>query len=188
MKEWRTIPGWENYEVSDMGNVRSKDRVSHRRGIQCRLTGKILKPKTEKDGYKNVTLYNGTRTSHKKFPIHRLVAMAFIPNPNEYKYVNHKDEDKGNNVKENLEWCTPKYNSNYGTAIERRVKHQDWKSIADKQSVPVVCKTLSGEVIKRYKSMISAEIDGHKCASISKCCSGKLKTYHGMMWEQCANA
>lgn len=64
---------------------------------------------------------DGVKLDHK---IHRLVAIAFIPNPNNYPMVNHKDENPKNNCVENLEWCDAKYNNNYGTAIERKAEHK----------------------------------------------------------------
>ena len=182
MEEWRTIDGFENYEVSNKGNVRSKDRVVKRRGVDTKLKGMPLK-ESHVNGYVRVTLYNGNRKAHKQIFIHRLVATMFVPNPDNLPYINHKDENKLNNDYRNLEWCTAEYNSNYGTSIARRVAHQDWQSIADKQSIAVVMKDLNGNVIKKYKSMSSAKVDGHNVTGISRCCKGKLATYHGFNWE-----
>ena len=182
MEEWKTIDGFENYEVNNKGVVRSKDRIVKRNGVDTRISGKTLKTNCVK-GYARVTIYNGNRKAHKQFFVHRLVAMMFIPNPDNLPYINHKDENKLNNDYRNLEWCTAKYNSNYGTSIHRRVAHQDWQSIADKQSIAVVMKDLDGKVVKRYKSLSSAKIDNHNVAGISRCCKGKLKTYHGYIWE-----
>jgi len=183
MEIWKTIEGFENYEVSNYGNVRSKDRVVKRRGNDTHLKGMPLKMTTNR-GYSRVTLYNGKRDKHSQFFVHKLVAMAFIPNPDNLPYINHKDENKTNNHVENLEWCTAKYNSNYGTAIERRVAHQDWQSIADKQSIAVIQMDLDGNEIRHYKSMKEAESYGFNSASICKCCSGYLKTYKGYLWKK----
>lgn len=183
MEEWRTIKDFPNYEVSNFGNVRSVDRISARNGSPTRIKGNKLKHCIERNGYHFVTLYNGNRKKHKKISVHRLVAMAFVDNPNKLPYVNHKDETKGNNSTDNLEWCSAKYNSNYGTAIKRRVAHQDWNSIADKQSAPVICMTTDGELVKEYKSMSDATTDGYRVPGISKCCSGYLKTYKGLKWK-----
>lgn len=92
---WRVIPGHENYEVSNLGNVR-KDGI----------TRKLRIPKTG---------YIKTWVDHKLKYVHRLVALAFIPNPNNLPQVNHKDECRTNNCVDNLEWCTSGYNINYGT-------------------------------------------------------------------------
>lgn len=96
MKEWKDIAGYElYYQISNIGQVKRKD------------TGKILKNNI-RNGYEYVTLcVNGQR---KKFYVHRLVAIAFIPNPNSYEQVNHKDGNKSNNKVDNLEWCTQKEN------------------------------------------------------------------------------
>jgi hypothetical protein len=183
MEEWKTIKGFDNYEVSNFGNVRSKDRIAKRNDYDAKLSGQMLKPNVIK-GYLRVTLYNGTRNKHKQFFIHRLVADAFISNPNDLPFINHKDENKMNNHVDNLEWCTAKYNSNYGTAIERRVRHQNWRDIAKKQSVAVVQKDLNGNVIKYYESMSDAEKYGFNIPGVSKCCNGYLKTYKGYVWEK----
>lgn len=181
---WKTVPDFPNYEVSNFGNVRSKDRVSERGGNDARLRGMQLKTHNAR-GYKCVTLYSGCRDKHKQIGVHRLVALAFIPNPDSYPCVNHKDENRENNRVENLEWCTHKYNSNYGTAIERRVKHQDWQSIAMKQSTQIVQCEKDGTPIKTWPSMMECERQtGMKSCSICLACQGKLKTYKGYIWRK----
>lgn len=115
---WKNISYWYGHQISNKGNVRSVDReVNHNCGGIAIKKGKLLKPSLNRRGYYEiVTLINGIKI-HKT--IHRLVAEAFIPNPNNYEYVNHKDENKLNNNVSNLEWCTHKYNCNYGTSVQR---------------------------------------------------------------------
>ena len=113
MEEWRDIKGYEGkYKISSYGKVKS---LKHK-------DEKLLKPSYDKDGYKQVILCDNGKD--KKWFIHRLVAIHFLPNPNNLPQVNHKDEDKANNVVENLEWCTCKYNINYGTAKNKKAKSQ----------------------------------------------------------------
>lgn len=184
LEKWKTVEEFPNYEVSSFGNVRSKDRISTRNGSETRLNVKMLKPRLIK-GYLRVVLYSGNRKTHKAFQVHRLVAAAFIPNPENKPCVNHKDENRCNNCVDNLEWCTHKYNSNYGTAIERRVKHQNWGSIADKQAIAVEQCDKNGNIIKTWPSMIECERQaGFRNGSISKCCAGYLKTYKGYVWRK----
>lgn len=181
---WKTVPEFPNYEVSNFGNVRSKDRISVRRGNPAQLKGQRLKQKCDR-GYMRVTFYSGDREHHREYSVHRLVATLFIPNPDNLPCVNHKDENRSNNHVDNLEWCTYKYNSNYGTSIERRVKHQNWESIARKHSVPVEQCDINGNVIARWDSMIDCERKtGFKSCSISLACSGFLKTYKGYIWRK----
>lgn len=123
MEEFRTIAGYEGlYSVSNLGNVRND------------LTGKILKPQLNHHNYLRVRLWKDAKA--KGYFIHRLVAFAFIPNPDpdNFPEVNHLDEDKGNNCVENLEWCNRKYNANYGTARQRhsetcRIKREKREAI-----------------------------------------------------------
>ena len=124
MKEiWKDIKGYEGiYQVSNMGKVKSLKRTinnSTTYGGKATIKERILKPKKDKDGYEAVGLNKDGK--RKDFRVHRLVADAFIPNPNNYPIVNHKDEVKDNNVVSNLEWCTVRYNNTYGTTCERRV-------------------------------------------------------------------
>lgn len=181
-EKWKTIQEYPNYEVSNRGNVRSKDRIVVRKGHKTILKGKLLKQYCG-GGYMRVALYNGNRGSRVNKSVHRLVAQAFVENPSNLIIINHKDENKLNNNAENLEWCTYKYNSNYGTAIKRRVLNQNWNDISLKLSKPVVQMDKDFNVIAVYKSCVSCKKFGFNSASISKCCTGKLKTYKGYIWR-----
>ena len=153
IEEFRDIPGYEGmYEVSNLGRVRRN--------------GKILKPGKDRYGYLHVDLYkNGTKRT---FTIHRLVAFAFLSNPNKYPEVNHRDEDKTNNCVDNLEWCDSKYNSNYSNAK------------------PVLQFSKNGDFIAEYESGVEAgRITGINNKNISSCCSGRygFKTAGGYLWK-----
>ena len=117
---WKSIQGYEClYEVSNLGNVKSLDRVikSKHNGTTVKK-GRLLTPfYEEKKGYYQVALSKDGK--EKKHRIHRLVALAFLENPFNYTDINHKDEIKTNNNVDNLEWCTRKYNNNYGTKPQR---------------------------------------------------------------------
>lgn len=110
-EKWKNIQGYEEYQVSNTGKVRSLDYRSTSNVEELKLNTNIY-------GYKVVTLCKEGKPKH--YSVHRLVAEAFIPNPNNYPIVNHKDENPSNNKADNLEWCTQEYNVNYGTALERR--------------------------------------------------------------------
>ena len=109
---WRPVVGYEGlYEVSSYGRVRSVDRYVKTCYGSYRLhKGKVLSPGIRPDGYLVVSL------QYKMFRVHRLVAQAFIPNPDNLPQVNHKNEVKSDNCVDNLEWCDATYNNNYGTA------------------------------------------------------------------------
>ena len=116
---WRPVVGYEGlYEVSSYGRVRSVDRYVKSKSESYRLTkGKVLSGSITKDGYVRCLIkVNGVGRS---YFAHRLVAETFIPNPDNLPQINHKDEDKRNNRVDNLEWCTAKYNMNYGSRQER---------------------------------------------------------------------
>ena len=98
VEEWKPIKNYPGYEVSNFGLVRNSN-------------GKILTPEKTKKGYLRVDLSNKEGRKHHK--VHRLVAISFIPNENNYPQINHKDECKTNNRVDNLEWCTNWYNAHY---------------------------------------------------------------------------
>lgn len=117
---WKDINGYEGiYQVSNFGRIKSVERK-----VKCaeKLGGfrlkreKILSTDVGTFGYHRVYMQG------RKYLVHRLVAKAFVPNPQNYTQVNHKDECKGNNNASNLEWCTAKYNSNYGDRTERTAR------------------------------------------------------------------
>lgn len=170
---WKDIKGYEGlYQVSNMGRVRSLDRyVNHNYVNKKLIKSKIRKFSTDKDGYKGVTLCkDGIQKTYK---VHRLVAEAFLQNPNNLPFINHKDEDKTNNRVDNLEWCTHSYNINYGTRN---------KKVSTHFSKPVLQFTKDGEFIKEYKSVTSAEKQ-NLINHISCCCLGKLRHAGGYVWR-----
>lgn len=157
----KDIINFENYKISDDGRVWSKKN------------NKWLKP-IDVNGYKKASLYKNGKEYQRL--VHRLVAEAFIPNPNNYEEINHINEDKSDNRVENLEWCTSSYNINYGTRIERQVN-----SISKK----VFQYSIDNVLLNTYKSCTEAERENpsfnHR--GISYACIGKLKTYKGFKWS-----
>ena len=115
IEEWRPVVGYEGlYEVSNTGQVRSLDKYD---SMNRFLRGRILRLFTDELGYLRAQLYSNSK--RKSFLVHRLVAQAFIPNPDNLPQVNHRDENPSNDNVDNLEWCDGKYNVNYGTRIDR---------------------------------------------------------------------
>ena len=133
IEEWRPVVGYEGlYEVSNTGRVRSVDRYIKNGHSSYRLhKGKVISLLKGEYGYIQVNLYYNGK-NYKKY-VHRLVAQAFIPNPDNLPQINHKDEDKTNNRVDNLEWCTAKYNINYGTrkdkVRETAIKNGYWTGL-----------------------------------------------------------
>lgn len=184
MIEWRDIKNYEGYyKVNNIGEIASVDRVDcrgqHRKGI-------IKKQVIHHSGYAMTQLCKDRKD--KNVYIHRLVAEAFLPNPDNLPCVNHKDECKINNFvylnddgtvdydKSNLEFCTIKYNSTYGTCIERQIKNNP-------KRYEVIQLSLNGDVIKEYFSCNQAEREtGVNHQAISECVNGKRKTAGGYIW------
>ena len=168
MEKWKDIEGYEGlYQVSNMGRVKS---------LNYNRTGeeKILKSRKDRGGYLRVSLSKEGKV--KTFKVHRLVAQAFIPNPNNLPQVNHKDEDKQNNCVENLEWCNRSYNCNYGSRNERMAKSK---------SIPILQFSKTGEFIRKWDSAMQVERElGFNHGSISKCLKGKkYKLVGGYKWR-----
>lgn len=159
-EEWRDIVDYEGlYQVSNLGRVRSL------------ITNKILKQQKDKNGYLFVGIRKNGKRKFKK--IHRLVAEAFLDNPNNLPEVNHKDENKTNNVVSNLEYCDHKYNTNYGTRNIRSKISQSKTVVAYKNGVEVL----------RFSSTAEAQRNGYNSGNISCCCRGIYKQYKGFKWK-----
>ena len=181
VEKWVNIENHPSYFISNFGRVFSKK------------SNKVMKNRVvSKNGYQQITLDNS------QLLVHRLVAQAFIPNPNNLPCVNHKDENPGNNDFRNLEWCTYKYNSNYGTNTIRHSKKMldrynndpDWKSdcikrlaeIQKKKRKRVVQLDKFNNYLKTYESSYATEKDGHLSVHVCDCANGKRKTHHGYKW------
>ena len=181
VEKWVNIENHPRYFISNFGRVFSKK------------SNKVMKNRVvSKNGYQQITLDNS------QLLVHRLVAQAFIPNPNNLPCVNHKDENPGNNDFRNLEWCTYKYNSNYGTNPSRHSKKMldrynndpDWKSdcikrlaeIQKKKRKRVVQLDKFNNYLKTYESSYATEKDGHLSVHVCDCANGKRKTHHEYKW------
>ena len=152
---WKDVPGYSGlYQVSNLGRIKSfMNQYGHGE--------RIIKGEITKTGYIQVSL------NHKRFKIHRLVATAFIPNPESLPQINHKNEIKTDNRVENLEWCTAKYNSNYGTKNIRMAIHR---------GKHVLC-------VETGKTFVSCKQAGRDMkldfSHIAKCCRGELTQHCG---------
>ena len=167
MKEiWKTIKEYPDYGVSNLGNVRHKNRV--------------LRPSISIYGYKVVLLYNhGKRRSHF---VHRLVAFAFIPNPNNLPQVNHINGVKTDNAVTNLEWCNNQQNMKHAHKIGLITKQM--MSQARNHLKKPVLKILNGVVVARYDSLAQAsENEDRKEATISQYCNNYYKDSRGYEWR-----
>lgn len=116
VEEWKDIVIEKNGVIYDYSGLYQVSNIDGK--VRNVKTGKVLKPNKVLHGYSQVGLYKNGKIQF--FKIHRLVATMFIPNPNNLPVVNHKDENPSNNCVDNLEWCTHKYNSNYGTCQQRK--------------------------------------------------------------------
>lgn len=166
LEVWKDIKNYEGfYQGSNLGRVKSLERIDC---IGHHRKERILKPKKDKYGYLQVNLWkNGKK---KTFTVHRLVAEAFIPNPNNLPCINHKDECKTNNNVNNLEWCDNKYNNAYGTRTE-------------KCSKKVLQYDLEGNFIREWESTAECGRNGFIQQAVASCCRGELKKHQGCIWR-----
>lgn len=181
MEEWKDCKGFEGfYQVSNEGRVRSMAVWSHKyQKVLKRKTPHLNSIETTKDGYKRVLLC--LYGVHHHCAVHRLVAQAFIENPHNLPCINHKDENPSNNCVDNLEWCTYKYNSNYGTLPKRISERQINNPVLSRV---VLQYTLNGEFVASYPSIREAErITGIDNTMISRVCRGKSKFAKGYVWK-----
>ena len=185
---WKDIKGYEGkYKVSNLGNVKSLNYCNTN-------TSKILSGAIMPNGYKKICLYKNGK--QKNFLVHRLVADAFIPNPNNLPQINHKDENRANNNVSNLEWCTAKYNSNYGNhkiklsdKIKGKFKGEKnpmygIKGKNNPSSKKVIQYSLNGEFIKKWDCVREAGEELNIFPQhISRVCRGKRKSAKGYIWR-----
>ena len=176
---WKDVVGYEGlYQVSNLGRVKS---VITWNGYEYLKKEKIMKPFENKRGYKSIGFTKDGKTI--TYRLHRIVAQAFIPNPENKPIINHKNGVKSDNRVENLEWCT--YSENTIHAIKTGLMVPK-KGGQDKRSVSVNQFDKSGQFIKKWDSIseIKRELNYDKKAIIS-CCKGKLhyNTAYGYKWE-----
>lgn len=185
VEEWRPICGYEGlYQVSNLGRVKS---LKNNKGI---YREKILIIGKNKDGYLQINLCKEGKM--KTFRVHRLVANAFIENPNEYTTVNHIDENKENNCVDNLEWMNLSQQQRHGTCIKRRVEKIDWKTkvantdykaIAEKQSKRVYQYDKNGKLVAIWESTRECGRNGYNQGNVAACCRGEAKSHRGYIWS-----
>lgn len=191
MKEiWKDIEGYEGiYQISNLGNVKSFDRVV--RGCYNTIAlkkGRVLKKGLDKSGYHHVSLtLNGKA---KTLKVHRLVAKTFILNPRNKPQVNHKNFIRTDNRVTNLEWCTLSENIKHGyhfgniTAIKEMNYMKGRKGKYHHNSKPVFQYDLEGNFIKSYNSVADAHREtGLSIGNIASVCNGRLKKTGGFIWQ-----
>ncbi len=185
-ENWVSVEGYEGlYEVSNFGGIRRIESLVTQKGG---FTGKnftrvykkrLLKPRLPKNGYPYVSLSkNGKRVT---YTVHRIVALHFLDNPNNYPEVNHKDGDKSNNAVENLEWCTSSENKKHCFDIGLRVnefgvKAHNFKGVVEVYKNGIVIDTLQGDLDIRNK--------GYTSCGVSAVLTGRQKTHRGCTFKR----
>ena len=170
---WKDIEGYEGlYKVSNMGRVKS---------LNYRYTGKegILKVVKLNNGYLQVQLCKDGKA--KGYLVHRLVAQAFLFNPNNLPVINHKDENKQNNKVENLEWCSSSYNNSYndkGKKIGKKLRNNP------KRSKPVIgIDKVTGLILEFPSTHEASRQTGINQGNIASCLISKRKSAGGLVWQ-----
>jgi hypothetical protein len=177
MKEiWKDIPGYEGlYQVSNLGRVKSVDRcILDTTGRKQTKPSKMIAQRKRNHRYKyvSVNLYKDNKI--KAHVVHRLVAQAFIPNPENKPQVNHIDENPENNRADNLEWVTAYENMHYNDLVRR---------INRKATKPVNAYDMQGNLVYSFGSMGEAEKCGFNRYAISANINGRTKTSGGYVWK-----
>lgn len=180
---WKDIEGYEDrYQVSNFGRVKSLPRThdisrENNGSFTYHRKEKVLTPRIDKYGYLHVNLYDNEQRM-KRHPVHRLVAAAFVPNPENLPTVNHKDEDKMNNCEWNLEWMSVSDNNHHGTR-----GHRAGLANARKRKA-VVQLDMDGREVNRFVSLNEASrVTGISLGAIGKCVKGEHQSAGGYRWR-----
>ena len=178
---WKDIEECEGYQVSNLGRIRSVDRVLYAGnrwgGVTARrYKGKLITTFAYPNGYM-AFVYRKHHKTIKNFLIHRLVAHAFIPNPDNLPQINHKNEKRDDNRVDNLEWCTDAYNKIYNNRAKR---------VAIANGKPIEQLSMDGHIIREFPSIREAArfVNGDM-KSIRMCCKKDTMThyYKGYRWK-----
>ena len=171
IEEWRDIKGYEGlYRVSNLGNVWS-----------C-YVNRVLSKHLYPNGYYAVRLCKNGH--HRVIQLGRLVAITFIPNPNNLPEVNHKDCNPKNNHADNLEWCTRKYNVNYGGRIQKMLNNPAYKARTERLKVPIIQCHTDGAPFKRWDSAHDAGRELRiSISNINSCCRERRPSAGGYIWR-----
>lgn len=182
---WRPIKDYEGlYEVSNFGRVRSVDRiVLGSKGSLRHIKGKYITPHKNNTGYYLCDLYKENR--RKNVLLHKAVAEAFVPNVGNLPCVNHIDNNRGNCMSTNLEWCTQSYNVKYSYETTDRKSIMNWKSGKEnRNSKPVLMYSKDKVFIKSFDCISDAERElGISNSGIVACLKKRNKTAGGYIWE-----
>lgn len=170
---WKDIKGYEGkYQISSIGRIKSLGRWVKHKGWRFEEE-RMLNQYMSQTGYFYVALSKDS--IQKKYKVHRLVAEAFLENPDNLPVINHKNEVKTDNRVENLEFCSVKYNTNYGSGRAKMIL---------KIKKPVVQLDLNDNVLKRWDSLKDiTDVLGYNKACISECCHQKQQTAYGYKWK-----
>lgn len=183
-EEWRSVKGYKYYEISNLGRLRSKDRTV-RKNRSYLKKGRLLNPTKDKNGYFTFDLKEDG--DHKNVKIHRLVAEAFIPNPHNKPFINHIDNNPSNNRVDNLEWATPKENSEHMSKQGRNKRTKEWLQNLE-ESAKAYRKAIKATNIKTGEILIFEGVKkvrdfGFQPSCVSNCCTGKRREHKGYKWE-----
>ena len=193
---WKPVVGYEGlYEVSNLGQIRS---LGNTRG-PSRFKGKITILRTEASWVGHLRVQLRKDGKYKHYYVHRIVAAAFLPNPDKLPIINHKDCNPLNNSVDNLEWCTQKYNANYADAQKKKVisfKESNvnschyYKGLATKNRLKVgsyekpvhQIDIATGDIIQTFRSIREAERT-FNTKHISAVVNGRRNKAKGYFWK-----
>jgi len=183
-EEWKDVVGYEGYYiVSNYGRIATvRDSYKYTRNGKSfikncpqHICSTSIAPTTS---YERITFRANYK--HDTQLVHRVVASAFIPNPNNYPNVDHIDDNPSNNIASNLQWCNQKIN-NSKEHHKLMISMANLGRIDSKRKAIVALK--DNELIKEYPSISEIELDGHKRSAVQRILKGQLKTHHGLQWK-----